>query len=258
MPPFSWFRWLKSLIRPRGKTYRRPRRHLGLEQLETRLSPATSIWSGANAAIDTKWSDGANWQSHLAPNPGDDLVFPSLMGSPPPGAFTPTNDFAAGTTFNSITISGSNYTLGGNALTLGTASSGTVITIGAAATNNQILAGLNINLAGSAATQQTMTVGSGGNLTILSKLSGSSTLTKDDVGTLTLSADNSGFAGAINIAAGILAITSNKALGTTNPGTTVQGSVAPAPCSTCPAPPPTGPGPSPSTATRPSAPAPAT
>src|SRR5262249_53579628 len=46
-------------------------------------------------------------------DPGDDLVFGVIASQ-----FTNTNDFPPGTTFNSITIGASGYTLNGNSITL--------------------------------------------------------------------------------------------------------------------------------------------
>jgi pectinesterase len=40
-----------------------------------RLSASTIIWSGANHATDTNWSDGANWVGGTAPGGGDDVKF---------------------------------------------------------------------------------------------------------------------------------------------------------------------------------------
>jgi pectin methylesterase-like acyl-CoA thioesterase len=43
-----------------------------------RLSAATIIWSGANHATDTNWSDGANWVGGVAPGNSDDVKFFNL------------------------------------------------------------------------------------------------------------------------------------------------------------------------------------
>src|SRR5215469_11688576 len=40
-----------------------------------RLSAATIIWSGANDATDTNWSDAANWVGGVAPGSLDDVKF---------------------------------------------------------------------------------------------------------------------------------------------------------------------------------------
>jgi len=71
---------------------------------------ATRTWTGGGA--DNNWSTTANWGG-TAPVAGDDLVFPS-------GALrlSNNNNISAGTSFNSITISGSGYTLAGNSIAL--------------------------------------------------------------------------------------------------------------------------------------------
>lgn len=72
----------------------------------------TRTWTGAGA--DDNWTTAANWGG-TAPSAGDDLVFPG--GTP---RLTPNNDFAASTSFNSISFTGatSGYTLVGNAIQL--------------------------------------------------------------------------------------------------------------------------------------------
>lgn len=70
--------------------YFQPRPRLHLEILEDRVLPATFTWTGANASVDTKWSDGANWAGGAAPSAGADLVFPQLQN---PLSLTSTNDF---------------------------------------------------------------------------------------------------------------------------------------------------------------------
>jgi len=72
----------------------------------------TRTWTGLGA--DDNWTTAANWGG-IAPSAGDDLVFPG--GTP---RLTPNNDFAASTSFNSISFTGATggYTLGGNAIQL--------------------------------------------------------------------------------------------------------------------------------------------
>ena len=75
------------------------------------LAPAaTKTWDGSASGL---WASGANWVGGVAPVAGDDLVFPS-------GALrlANTNNFAAGTSFRTITISGVNYQLHGNRVQL--------------------------------------------------------------------------------------------------------------------------------------------
>jgi hypothetical protein len=73
---------------------------------------ATRTWTGAGA--DDNWSTAANWGG-VAPSAGDDLVFPG--GTP---RLSPNNDFAANTSFNTISFTGASggYTLLGNAIQL--------------------------------------------------------------------------------------------------------------------------------------------
>src|SRR5512132_4449467 len=78
------------------------------------LAAGTHTWTG-NSATTGHWSDAANWDSLPALDGNDDLVFPG-----PAGRKIISNDFAAGTTFKSITFSGSDggYSISGNAITL--------------------------------------------------------------------------------------------------------------------------------------------
>src|SRR5205085_4099872 len=73
----------------------------------------TATWTGAASNL---WSNGGNWSGlgGTAPVAADDLIFPSGAAN-----LSTSNDIAAGTNFNSITISGSGYTLAGNSIALG-------------------------------------------------------------------------------------------------------------------------------------------
>jgi len=86
--------------------------------LSPSLFATTRTWTGA---ADANWNNGTNWGG-TAPLPGDDLVFPA-------GALneTNTNNYPAGTSFHSITLSGDAYTLNGNLITLG---AGGIVTTG--------------------------------------------------------------------------------------------------------------------------------
>ena len=207
--------------RPAPAAPARPRPAFRLEQLETRDTPATFVWTGAGA--DNRWATPENWLGDQAPTglPGEqaDLVFPA-------GADRPTNqnDIPSGT-FNSLTIGGPNYRLIGLALTLGipgVVGSGTLVVNDGAAGNS-----LNIDttLGLAAGSDQTFTVGTGADLTVTSRLSGplGATLTKDGAGTLTLLNDNSGLTGTVRVddGGGRLVIGHRFALGNTANGTTV-------------------------------------
>jgi hypothetical protein len=90
---------------------------LRLDRLETRLAPANAYWDGGGA--DNHWTTPANWVFDVAPQPGDDLYFPSGAAQQ-----TNVNDFPAGTAFHSFHIDATSflgdigYTLIGNAVAL--------------------------------------------------------------------------------------------------------------------------------------------
>ncbi|MDW8310379.1 MAG: hypothetical protein RMK20_13475, partial [Verrucomicrobiales bacterium] len=69
------------------------------------------VWSGAGT--DNFWGTPANWVGGVAPNPGDDLVFPAGAAR-----LVNSNNYGATTVFNSITFSNQNYVLRGNGLRL--------------------------------------------------------------------------------------------------------------------------------------------
>ncbi|HEY7061382.1 MAG TPA: autotransporter-associated beta strand repeat-containing protein [Chloroflexota bacterium] len=71
---------------------------------------ATKTWTGGGG--DANWTTGANWGG-TAPSADDDLVFPAGAAR-----LTNTNDFPAGTSFNTIAIDGSGYAIGGNSIRL--------------------------------------------------------------------------------------------------------------------------------------------
>ncbi|MFN3409172.1 MAG: beta strand repeat-containing protein [Limisphaerales bacterium] len=71
----------------------------------------TRVWSGAGA--DNFWGTPANWLGGVAPNPADDLVFPAGAAR-----LVNSNNYGAGTVFNSITFSNQSYVLRGNGLRL--------------------------------------------------------------------------------------------------------------------------------------------
>ena len=83
-------------------------RGTGLGRPESRLAPTVSTWSGA---VSNLWSDSGNWD--VLPVAGNDLVFPAGAAN-----LTNTDDLATATSFGSLTIAGSGYTIGGNAIAL--------------------------------------------------------------------------------------------------------------------------------------------
>src|ERR1041385_6547552 len=73
------------------------------------LSAATKTWDGSS---NGNWNTMANWAGNVVPVDGDDLVFPANAAR-----VTITNDIS-GLNLRSITISGTNYTIRGNSITL--------------------------------------------------------------------------------------------------------------------------------------------
>ncbi|MFO0880161.1 MAG: Ig-like domain repeat protein [Gemmataceae bacterium] len=227
MKRFIWTQYLRNLISTKARRHQRSdSRRFRLETLEDRLSPAVYIWSGSGA--DNRWSTGANWVGNVAPTGSavtlDSLVFPSSAATR--NAF---NDLPiSGSTapvFNSITISGNDFIIHGNSLTLGdptvTGSGSILVNAGVLRADIQ----LPVTVGGAGGSKQFITVGSGADLTISGALSGTTgvELTKQDTGTLVLTADNSAFTGPITIdnTGGVLQVRHRLALGDTTSPTRV-------------------------------------
>jgi len=80
--------------------------------MEARLycvSPAIVVRTWQGSGGDDRWTTPQNWVGDQAPAPGDSLVFPAGAAR-----LSNTNDYPAGTVFGGLTLSGSNYTIGGN------------------------------------------------------------------------------------------------------------------------------------------------
>ena len=172
------------------------------------MASATRTWTGGSST-DSNWTTAANWGG-TAPVAGDALIFPAGAAR-----LSNTNDFAAGTSFASITISGTGYTLAGNSVALGA----TGISESAASATNTV------NLAMSFAATVTIDVAATSTLTLGGVLSGAGGITKTSAGTLTLSGTNT-YTGATTLSAGVLDLQSNAALGTTAGTTSVTSGAA--------------------------------
>jgi len=209
---------------------RRPRRALRLEQLETRLAPATFQWTGA---AGNNWNNPGDWLLNGVPGlptPMSDLVFPGGVAQTAIVNDIP-NPLSGPVAYNSLLFSdvtdNPGYVITGLPITLGDPSvpgSGT-INVQALVPNVDIQ--LPIQLAGPSGTREFVTVGGAATLTLDGALSGTTNaeLTKEGAGTLVLAADNRAFTGPItvDVNGGILQITNRFALGdnTSNP-TTIQ------------------------------------
>ncbi len=237
MIPFKFVRWLKSLYAPRLKTYEKktPLR-LKLEELEHRLAPATHIWTGSAGLTNNGWSIPANWNVPLptAANFKDaDGQYPDLVFPTGPNVLIANNNISTANglpIYKSITVSGNNYLLKGNAIALGdpAASLSSALNVNNGTLNAEI--DFDIQLGGPAVgtNEQFFTVGSGAALTLKGHLSSASTnpqLTKEGAGVLTLTNDNSAFTGPVTLDTngGIVNIQNVKALGSNATiGTTVD------------------------------------
>jgi autotransporter-associated beta strand protein len=216
-------------LKPARNKKRKPLNlRLSLQSLEDRVVPTNFIWTGLGT--DANFSTAGNWISDnpmfLAPtglDATDNLNFDDTAGT----QRTAVNDLLVAN-FNSITISASGYTIQGREITLGdpaTPSSGNIV-VNSGATGNTIRADIRLGGSGVPGNRQFITVNTLSNLTITGSLVGDTgvELVKAGDGLLTLSADNSGFTGAISLSqnSGITAITNANALGDTAAVTTIE------------------------------------
>ncbi len=185
---------------------------------------AVRTWSGGGTS--GFWTNSANWDG-TAPLPGDDLVFPS-------GALnlSNTNNFPAGTTFNSITISGGNYGLAGSNITLSAGINATNTTlqnyfsIPITLNSNQTIitgnASVNLYLNGDIDLNgKQLTFAGNGFAQTQSYIKGAGGLVKTGTGTVQLYSSNT-FSGPVQILQGGISAYNGNALGDTNGSTVVS------------------------------------
>src|SRR5437867_1702706 len=181
---------------------------LGLALAPANMRASTKTWDGSSSG---NWGTAANWAGGVAPVSGDDLVFPAGVTR-----FTVTNNIGV-LGLRSLTFTGSNYVLRGMGILLTNGIKGAHLS-----KTNSIQLPLTIN------SNQTFTVTSGGELEIFGDivlngftlivsnsfntrldgvLSGSGSLAKVGIGTLTLSGTNANtFTGDTTVVGGTLAL----------------------------------------------------
>ena len=159
---------------------------------EFTIPQPTATWTGGGSTAN--WSDPNNWSGGVAPSPGSKLIF-----GPSATQLTSTNDFAAGTSFNTITFSGGGYTVSGNGVTLtggidasGATGSNTFninVTLSQAETFNAGSGTAGLTLGGTVSNNGfTLTIGGGnGPLTFSNVISGTGGFTQSNAGTVTFS-----------------------------------------------------------------------
>jgi autotransporter-associated beta strand protein len=174
------------------------------------IAPRTDTWTGAGA--NGQWTNPSNWAGGVAPSVGDILLF-----GPGAARLANTNNFAAGTAFNSIDFTSAGYTLGGASVLLENAVDASHAT-GANTINVALtLGGPDSIVAGGSSTSLTdggaialgasnLTVSGGAGSVVFTKaISGTGGLTDNSSGTVTLQATNS-YSGGTTVGAGTLVL----------------------------------------------------
>lgn len=186
--------------------------------------PFPRTWTGAG--IDNNWLTPNNWSNQTLPNPGDDLIFPAGASR-----LANNNNYAANTIFNSISFTGSNYVLGGNALVLKagltaaqpSGSATVAMPIQLAASQEIIVsAGAVLNLTTNIDTNgRELTFANEGDLRVSGVITGSGHVAKTGSGLALLSRTNT-YTGNTDIRSGTVQISSGGAFGGAVSGTTVR------------------------------------
>lgn len=197
----NWFtRWFRGTSAPNRGARRgiRRRARLEVQHLEDRALPSTVTWDGGGTT--NNWSEGRNWSRDVAPVAGDDVVFPTSSANP-----TSFYNLAGGTRINSITFTGSGYTISG----------ANVLDLGAGGTLSSASSGIN-RFTGPIqfAAVRTIDVASGGSLELTGVLSGSGAFDKTGDGTLTLNGpDANTYTGLTKFEGGVLLLDKGPANG---------------------------------------------
>lgn len=176
----------------------------------TSAEAATRTWDGSTS---DSWSVASNWSENVAPVTGDDLVFPSGASN-----LSNTNDLTENTIINSISFTGSGYTLSGNPIILGPGLAG--ITDSVASGGNTIALDIRLD-----ATREIIVTNTAETLTISGRIAGVGGINKEGTGKVVLSGANT-FGGILKINVGVVNAQHSTALGTIATGTEVVGGAA--------------------------------
>lgn len=236
---FRWWRRLANLrtkfSQRKARSVTRPKRspELEVENLEHRILFAARVWNGA---VNANWSTAANWDGGVLPQAGDDLIF-----GPGGSHHTNTNDLAAGTLFNTIQFSGSDYSINGNAIQLNgglaatNATGNNTFNVAITLRNAEMFvsgnAGTKLTLGGVVDTANlvgttgilgtsAVTVDGAGDLEIAGRLTGQGSLEKAGSGTLFLTGAND-YAGITRVTQGVINVQNATGLGLDTAGTMV-------------------------------------
>lgn len=170
---------------------------------------AIRTWTGSTSDL---WSVASNWGGTV-PVTGDDLVFPGGASN-----LSNTNDLTENTIFNSITLSGSGYTLSGNKIILGQGLAG--ITDSAASGGNTIAFDIRVDV-----TREIFVTNSAETLTISGSIYGLGGITKEGTGKVIFSGPNK-YGGITKINVGVINARHSTSLGSIAAGTEVVGGAA--------------------------------
>ncbi len=170
-------------------------------------SASTRTWTGTTSGA---WSVASNWGGTV-PVTGDDLVFPNGASN-----LSNTNDLTENTIFNSITFTGSGYTLSGNKIILGPGLAGITDSMG----GNTIAFDIRLDV-----TRDIVVTDFGETLTISGHIAGVGGINKEGLGKLILSGANT-YGGITKINVGIVNAQNSRSLGTIAAGTEVVGNAA--------------------------------
>ncbi|MFO0868155.1 MAG: PKD domain-containing protein [Pirellulales bacterium] len=209
--PFS----ARERLSSRRLRHRPPRRRqLHFEALEFRELLAVLVWDGApdlgGISADSHWTTDSNWLGDIAPQAGDNLVFPTGISANQSNV----NDFPAGTTFGSLLLLGAGYTLSGQPVELagGIANSGagnridldlTLLSDLGIGSTNTLTVGGQLNLNGHTLTLDSSN-GAADALVIAGSIGGSGGVVKSGGGTALLGAANNTFDQSLTVRGGQL------------------------------------------------------